>query len=164
MTVSDSVSRAIRLLGANGEPALAIAVICVSLFFGSQSFRHEIMSEGRPGPGFFPLVASAVMAFSAFAILIRSIRDRDKRESPVAPTVNAGIITTVALFAGYLLLIPVAGYGLSTFGFAFGVLRTIGKYGDRKALVVAFAVAAAQVLIFEFGLGLSLPSNMLGLP
>lgn len=142
-------------------PALAAAVGALMLW---GAFTIEAPSNAtRPGPGFFPGVIGALLLVAAASLVVGNLRHRATGtantlawfEARPVLIVLAGLVVHVALleFLGWLLAGALLFWAVA---FAFGARAYL------RDAVVALSVSAAVQVGFSLGLGLSLPSGILG--
>lgn len=142
-------------------PVLAAAVGALMLW---GAFTIEAPANAtRPGPGFFPgMIGALLLAATAF-LVVGNLRRRPQGTAntlawfearPVLIVVAALVVNTVLLeFLGWLLAGALLFWAVA---FAFGARAYL------RDAVVALSVSAAVQVGFSLGLGLSLPSGILG--
>ncbi len=130
--------------------------------------------RGEPGPAFFPLLLSAALGAVAIVILAKGLgfkgpggrrrRARGATTGVSAPT-HHGVATpirVVLLTVSYVAIFDAAGYAASTWLYTLLVTITLRQ---RRPLVLLAAPIFATVfiyLLFEIGLGASLPTGHWG--
>mgnify|MGYP001614349995 CR=1 FL=1 len=146
-------------------------LICLALAIGML-----VLTRGLPqsplvpiGPDFYPRIVLIVMAVLS-AMLV--VFDLWRQRSPAAPATPGAAVApekrnyrlvgvTFAVFAGYVVLLPLVGYRLSTFIFMAALQAVFeAPRGARRWIVVlvsALVTAAVTYVVFENYLSVLLP-------
>ena len=121
------------------------------LFFGVQSSSLELGTAFRMGPGYFPLLLSAILILLGLAILASAFN-------------KAGAETGTYAWRGMIFILPApVFFGLTVQGLGFvpSIFLTtiIAAMASLKmklpaALLLALAVTLFSTLVFSYGLGL----------
>jgi len=101
------------------------------------------------GPAFYPRILFVVTAALSAALLVADLMSR--RGAPPPPARYRLVALAFAIFAAYVVLLPVLGYRVATFLFV-GVMQ-VGldrPRGRRWALVLAVAVGTTLVTYYIF--------------
>jgi hypothetical protein len=138
---------------------VAIAgVICL------QSFRLDLGMVSRPGPGFMPFVAGAIIALLGGALFLQTIvmrRESEVKEEKIAFNFKS-LIKLLSIFGVYTIVLYPLGYLISTFLLMLA-LFSIGKE-KRKwwliRIVAPLVVTTMSYLIFRVWLQCPLPKGM----
>jgi hypothetical protein len=128
-----------------------VLFIGFGLFFGLQSFNLDIGTAFKMGPGYFPLVLSAILTCLGAAIGVSAIK-------------NAGDNVGTYAWRGMMFILPApVFFGLTVQGLGFvpAIFFTtiIAAMASLKmklpaALLLAVAVTVFSTLVFSYGLGL----------
>lgn len=136
-----------------GLGALAAVVSALSLGFGSLA---------EPGSGFFPCAVGVLLTVSGLHTGLSALR----AGRPAAPKLGAGAVRRTLLmlasFAAWLVLLPFAGYVVTTFVVATAMARTVGLEGWTRPIALAIVLAAALYLLFDVLFYVDLPRGILG--
>lgn len=147
------------------------------LFFLALALGMLVLTRGLPqssfvpvGPDFYPRIVLIIMAvFSVLLVAfdIWQVRTQKKLapaagSAPAPETRNYSLVgMTYAVFAGYVILLPLTGYRVSTFLFMAALQAVLDPPRDKRRwiviLVSAFATAAVTYVIFEHYLSVLLP-------
>jgi len=147
-------------------------LICLAL-----SIALLVLTRGLPqssfvpiGPDFYPRIVLAIMAaLSALLIVADVWRQRSQAATTGAESTpekrNYRLVgTTFAVFAGYVILLPLVGYRVATFAFMVALQAVIDPpRGTRRWVVVlvsALASAAVTYVVFEHFLSVLLPRGL----
>lgn len=146
-------------------------LICLALSIGML-----VLSRGLPqsafvpmGPEFYPRIVLVIMAVLSVMLIASDLwRQRTQAATAVAAAVSAPekrnyrlVGMTFAVFAGYVVLLPLVGYRVATFLFMVALQSVIDPpRGARRWLVVmisAVASAAVTYIVFDNYLSVLLP-------
>lgn len=151
-----------------GQRLLALVLTCLlgigaaGLFVMAPSLISDYRAEVRffESPAFVPRVALLLVALYAVAHAIRVARGAilDAGEELDDAHANRHVVLLgVALFAGYVVLVPLIGYALATAVFTVAAATRAGL-GWRKSLLLAIALAASAYVLFVLGLNVWFPA------
>ncbi|TCL69856.1 tripartite tricarboxylate transporter TctB family protein [Rhizobium sp. BK251] len=121
------------------------------LFFGFQSLSLETGTALRMGPGYFPLVLSAVLALLGLVILVQSFRVEGEPIGPIAWR-GALFILPAPIFFG--LTVRGLGFVPSIFLTALIACFASQRMGVLPALLLSVLLTIFSVAVFSYGLGL----------
>ena len=127
--------------------AVVLLPLCVGYILLALDLPDRPMI-GAPGPAFFPLTIGACLLALSLILLVQGIaalRAGDGGEARGGWTPSRRAFAVLGCFAVYLLLLPVAGFLLSSVPF-FAALMLL--YGARRATVVALGALAAPAILF----------------
>ncbi len=131
--------------------AVVLLPLCVGYILLALDLPDRPMI-GAPGPAFFPLTIGACLLVLSLVLLVQGIAalragggEGMGGEAKVGWTPSRRALAVLGCFAVYLLLLPVAGFLLSSVPF-FAALMHL--YGARRARVVALGALAAPALLF----------------
>ncbi len=119
-------------------------------------------SARQPGPGFFPLGLTLLLAALAVALLARGLR-RAGPDLRAAWADRAGrhrLLLMSGALLGYVATVETAGYLVTTTGLFVVLVRWVGGRGWVTTLVVSVLAAAASHALFARTLGVSLPAGI----
>lgn len=141
--------------------AAALLVFAVSAFW--QSYGISGFS-GKTTPGVFPMAASAVMVISGAVILITAVR------TPPPPQQTPGFfsevlplnhIVLIGLVLGYVVLMPLAGFIISSALFLFCTFQFLWRRNPLVILGLTAVTLTAVYLIFREVFQVVLPQGRL---
>ncbi|WP_199259691.1 tripartite tricarboxylate transporter TctB family protein [Paracoccus binzhouensis] len=132
--------------------AAGLLLMAAAGFFGWQTMGLEIGSSLRMGPGYFPMVLSALLMLLGAIILLRAFGRED--DEPFGAVAWRGIlfILPAPIFFG----LTVRGLGFVPALFVTTLIASQASLRMRPlaALVLAGGVTILSTLIFSYGLGL----------
>jgi putative tricarboxylic transport membrane protein len=148
----------------NTDKATGVFWLCISVIVAVASFRLGLGKLSIPGSGFMPFGAAVLLAMLSIVCFLQSPgRDKSSDGQPLFrgmlwPRV---ILVFVALFA-YAQLIPLGGYGMTTFflmAFLFGIA---GQKKIWKVALYSLITTALSYYVFSKWLNLQFPAGPLG--
>lgn len=126
--------------------------ILFGLLFGVQSLGLEIGTAFRMGPGYFPLVLSALLILLGMAIVARSVHDRGSEGIGALAWRGVFFILPAPIFFG----LTVRGLGFVPAIFMTTLIAALASFKMRLqwALLLAACVTVFATVVFSYGLGL----------
>lgn len=123
--------------------------------FGVASLGYNLGTALRMGPGFFPLVLAGILGLLGVAIVIKGLRSSDRGAIGTASLRGLVLITAALVFFGA----TVRGLGLAPSLFVTIFLTALASRlnGPVAAFVLALGMTLLCVLIFIYGLGVTVP-------
>ncbi|CAL9458256.1 hypothetical protein SUDANB121_02600 [Nocardiopsis dassonvillei] len=142
-------------------PALAAAVGALMLW---GAFTIEAPANAtRPGPGFFPGMVGVLLLVAAVCMVAVNLRGRAPGASNALEWFEARpVLIVLAGLVAHVALLEFLGWLLSGALLFWVVAFAFGARAYVRDAVVALSVSAAVQVGFSLGLGLSLPSGILG--
>lgn len=140
----------VRLVVAAILVLIGIAAFIIGLGF-------EFGSARRMGPGYFPVVLSAILTMLALCEIVSSLLKPEVQHLDWRPLI--AILSAVAAFA-----VTIHLFGMIPAFFAVISLSTLSErsFGWLPALVLATTISLAAYLLFSRFLGMSLPLFQFG--
>ena len=127
-----------------------------------KSLSYPLGNFHRPGGGLFPLIASILLMGLSATLTLQAFLSQEGKNAipaPFFPERDAPkriIFGFVALLA-YRYLLPVIGFGPSTFAFIFILSKFLGKYGWKASAFFSLGAAAASYYLFQVWLKIPMP-------
>ncbi|WP_439580358.1 tripartite tricarboxylate transporter TctB family protein [Elioraea sp.] len=125
--------------------------------------QYGLWSDGEPGPGLFPLMASGLSVVAGMAVLAE-LRRPAPMPAPAATETDAEgrptplrLVATMAIVVAWGLLFEPIGYAAAS-GVALFALTLVGGLGLPGAVAVAAGAVAATELLFVRMLEVPLPA------
>lgn len=125
--------------------------VAIGLFFLSGSLGLEIGTAFRMGPGYFPMLLSAVLILLGIVILIQAARVGGE---PVGPVAWRGMLLILPAPIIFGLTVRGLGFVPAVFVTAFVASFASTRMTPVMALVLAALLAVFSVAVFSYGLGL----------
>jgi hypothetical protein len=148
---------------ANRDLLSSVIWLGIGLLFCGGALRYKLMHLGAYGPGFYPFIMGCVLVVLSAALMILSYR---KREESSAGAVSARksirkiVFVLIAVF-GYGLVLPYAGFFLTTFFLILFLLRYIEPVRWAPAVFFAIMTTVACYALFIRWLGVQMPRGIL---
>lgn len=150
------------MIGRDGWAGLAAAAASLVLFWLTLGLERNPLVP--IGPGFYPRIVLGITAALGLALLAQDLLRR--RLAAAAPAAAAPrnyrlVVLAFAVFAAYVLLLPLLGFRVATFAFVLGATYLLEppRRGGLWARGAALAVltTAATYYVFEHYLAVLLP-------
>lgn len=113
------------------------------------------------GPNFFPQLLAIGMIICAIALVLNAIRGKSQERSD---SINLKgfirMVIAIAICIGYLLLMQVLGFAMSTSVFLYVLMMFISQKGLAKRISSSIAVSLIVWAIFRYFLVIPLPTGM----
>lgn len=152
-------------------PALVLAL---AAFMTWQTATMDVLGSSVPGPQFFPTIVCVLLYGIVIAHTIQILRtprcapettgqasDTEGRAVHKAYSDWKAIGMVVGGVAGFILLLPIAGWIVSAAALFWVVARALGSKRALFDVSIALLFSSAIQLAFNAGLGLNLPSGFL---
>lgn len=120
-------------------------------FFAFQSFGLEIGTALRMGPGYFPLVLSAVLVLLGVIILVQAVRVQGE---PIEPLAWRGMLFILPAPVFFGLTVRGLGFAPALFLTAFIACFASQRMNVVFALILSLLLTAFSIAVFSYGLGL----------
>jgi uncharacterized membrane protein len=143
-TASESSRPIAQVVGRWLGPAILVAIGLAGLV---GSLLLGILSDGRPGPGLWPLIVS-----SAIIVCGVSMGPQDDVESVTAREFRV-MSSAVLLLAAFVVMFNLIGIFFPTLIVLFVWFKFISRRGWIQSLVIAAATGGALYLIFTYVFG-----------
>ncbi|MGE5607236.1 MAG: tripartite tricarboxylate transporter TctB family protein [Bacteroidota bacterium] len=144
----------------------SIVLLVLALVLGFQSLQMRYFTSLGPGPGFFPLWLSILMAILAVTMFIQATFGK-------AGPLPANFIpdreackkmgSVVAAIIGVILLLEPLGFCFTMFGFYLFLLTTLGRQNWVTRIIIALSGSFGMYYAFVHWLACPLPIGLLGI-
>lgn len=154
---------------AESELGLRVTHIIANLFWVSfsiavciESLHLKVGTFHKPGPGFFPFWAAALLGILSLISLTQSLKEKKK----TFPKIWAGVkfsklgLLLVVLFL-YAILLNTIGFLLGTLFLLFFLFRATEPYNWKTVLFASVLTVAATYVVFVVLLECQLPKGFL---
>ncbi|MDX1010197.1 tripartite tricarboxylate transporter TctB family protein [Sinorhizobium medicae] len=130
-----------------------VFIAAFAIGFGAIAWNYSFGNVSQMGPGFFPLILSAVLGCLGLAVAVRGIFSSAEQMTFVAPIRLLFVLASPLLFG---VLVRPAGFLLAVTATAF--VGTLAAPGMRilTRLIVSGVLAVLATAVFIWGLGLPL--------
>jgi hypothetical protein len=131
--------------------------ICVGVAFAVGATNYSMGSSARPGPGYFPLILSAVMSILGAVVLFKALTIETDDGDPIGPFAWRPLIVIVSAIAVFGLALPRLGM-LMTVPLLIVITSLAGdEFHWKGVLVNAIVLTVGAWAIFIAGLKLTIP-------
>ena len=146
-------------------------LICLVLAIGML-----VLTRGLPqspfvpiGPDFYPRIVLAIMAVLSVILIVSDLWRKRAQSTPASAEAVAApeirnyrlVGVTFAVFAGYVILLPLVGYRIATFVFMVALQAVFEPPRSARrwmmVLISAFVTAALTYMVFQHYLSVLLP-------
>jgi hypothetical protein len=131
--------------------------LVLGVAFALGSTRYAMGSPARPGPGYFPLLLSLLMAMLGAIVLFKSLVIEAEDGDPIGPIAWRPLLAIVASIGAFGLLIDRLGIVLSIPALILIASLASDDFRWRGVLLSAVALTLASWLIFVWGLQAAIP-------
>lgn len=139
---------------------IGLIVLSAWVFWQAHGYRQTVIYVY--GPNFFPQVLAVVMAICALVLIFQALKGK---ALPYTDRIDGrGFIRTViaiSMSIGYLLLMQVIGFAMSTCVFLFVLMAFLRQQGMVIRIVSCVAVSLIVWSIFRYLLVIPIPTGML---
>jgi hypothetical protein len=114
-----------------------------------------------PDPSFFPWINTIILLLLSVSLLVQGLFFTEEGESKIDPVARRLVITSLALFFGYLLILPPLGFVVASIPF-FAAMMVL--FEERRPIWVASSSIAVTVVlfsVFRYGFGVLLPLGVM---
>jgi putative tricarboxylic transport membrane protein len=136
------------------------------IYLSAESYHFGVGNLQRPGPGFFPFLASVFMGILSLFVLIKTLLSAPWKNNPTcrqdAPESLQWrrIPLAVCGMLCYILLFNRIGFLLCTFLFFIYLLQVVMSQRWLSTLVISVSVSAGSYLLFDVLLNAQLPKGL----
>lgn len=113
------------------------------------------------GPNFFPQALAIAMGICAIILILNAIKDKSmERSDRIELKGFIRMVIAIAICIGYLFLMQVIGFAMSTCVFLYVLMMFIGQQGLMKRISSSIAVSLIAWAIFHYFLVIPLPTGI----
>lgn len=143
------------------ETAAALVVVVAGVLFAVLSSQYAYTVQfGRPGPGFWPLWTSMVLAVAGVVIAVQALcrPPRDPAAGdPAGELDRRRPLLVMAALLALVAFIQVLGFLIAAVAFVFVVLRLVERVSLPRSLLAAVIIPVALFVVFDSWLQVPLP-------
>lgn len=150
-------------------PAILLAIICGVVFYDSATTLVEQgYASGTPitNAALYPrLLAGLLLALLALQVFtdIRAAPASDEDQSPAAPGHMRLSMFVAMAIVGYIMILPVLGFLVTTPVFVLVLLLVLGDRKTATLVAVPLGTTAGCVVVFQVLFNVNLPRGLFGL-
>ena len=136
-----------------GIIVLSILIFCIARTYPG-------VSNGAPGPGFFPMILSAIMFFLAVLLLV-TIRKEKSEPLQLFTKTNATVFLTLLITVAYVTAMRIVGFPLATLFYLFGLMLFFRVKSWPILICVPVFTTGLIYGVFTHFLAVQFPQGML---
>ncbi len=141
--------------------ALACGAIGVAFLIGA--FRYDFGSFSVPGPAVFPVLAACGLVVMSAALALRALRMPAQAGGTRIELGHRNSMAAILALCFVALAFEKVGYGIASFVMLITLSQVFSQAGWIRSALFAVLVTGSSYVIFTRGLGVVLPSGLLGL-
>ena len=131
--------------------------VAVGIGFAVGATNYSMGSSARPGPGYFPLILSVIMALLGCIVLFKSLTIETEDGAPIGSFAWRPLIVIVIAITVFGLALPRLGMFITIPLLLLIVDSAAGKFHWKEWLVMTVVLTAGSWFIFIYGLNLTIP-------
>ena len=131
--------------------------VVIGLAFALGALYYPMGTAARPGPGYFPLILSVLMALLGVVVLWRSLRVPMEGGNPIGRIAWRPLVVVVASIAVFAWALPTLGLLVSSPLLVVMVSLAGNQFSWKLALLSGLVLTLGSWVVFIWGLGLTLP-------
>jgi hypothetical protein len=134
-----------------------VMFVAVGIGFAVGASNYALGTSARPGPGYFPLMLSVIMAILGAIVLFKSLTIETEGGDPVGSFAWRPLIIVVASITVFGLLLPRAGMFITIPILIVMVSFATTEFRWLGVLIAAAVLTLFAWLVFVVGLKLTIP-------
>jgi len=142
------------------KSASAATIVALSISVAYLASQMNIYSDYGPGPGFFPLALSLLLALLTLIWLLQPVSDGEVPEA-LARDGIARVLTIVVAVVVSIWWMPYLGFVVTSCLAIFAIMVMTGSRNIYFAAGLAVVSSLVFQLLFQKALGLSLPTSVI---
>ncbi len=156
-----------RKTRADGSPALkikserdfwsGILFLVVGIAFAVGATKYSMGVAARPGPGYFPLILSCLMAILGAVVLFKSLTIETEDGDKIGAIAWRPLIVVVAAIAVFALALPRLGLAITVPILIIIVSLAGSEFRWKGVLITSIVLTVGSWAIFIAGLNLTIP-------
>lgn len=134
-----------------------VMFIAIGIGFAVGASNYSLGTSARPGPGYFPLMLSVIMAILGAIVLFKSLTIETEGGDKVGPFAWRPLLIVVASIVMFGLLLPRLGLFITVPVLIIMVSFATSEFSWLGTLVNAVVLTVFAWLVFVVGLKLTIP-------
>jgi hypothetical protein len=134
-----------------------VMFIAIGIFFGVGAGNYSLGTSARPGPGYFPLMLSVLMAILGAIVLFKSLTIETEGGDKVGPFAWRPLLIVVASIIVFGLLLPRLGLFATVPILIVMVSWATTEFTWLGTIINAAVLTVFSWLVFVVGLKLTIP-------
>ena len=140
----------------NISVGITLSILSIAIILYAEQYVG--IGNNRYGPNFFPQALAVMLFIASVSLIFQAVRGNEMKN--IESINKQGFIRatiTLVITIGYLFLMQVLGFYISTAIFLFVTIRYLGQKNYWLNIIVSIAVASIVYAIFQFFLKIPLP-------
>ncbi|MCR5883180.1 tripartite tricarboxylate transporter TctB family protein [Rhizobacter sp. J219] len=134
-----------------------IMFLVVGIVFAVGATNYSMGTSARPGPGYFPLILSIILAILGAIVLFKSLTIETEGGDKIGHIAWRPLLVVVASIAMFAVLLPRLGMFLTIPVLIVMVSFAGDEFKWKGVLIAAVVLTIFSWLVFVKGLGLTIP-------
>lgn len=134
-----------------------IMFLVVGIVFAVGATNYSMGTGARPGPGYFPLILSVILAILGAIVLFKSLTIETDGGDPIGNIAWRPLLVIVAAIAIFGAMLPRLGLFITVPVLIIIVSFAGDEFKWRGVIIAAISLTAFSWLIFVAGLSLTIP-------
>jgi hypothetical protein len=131
--------------------------VAVGAGFAVGSLNYSMGTSARPGPGYFPLILSVIMAILGCIVLFKSLTIETEDGGPIGSIAWRPLIVIVVAIVVFGLALPRLGMFITVPLLLLIVSFAGDKFSWKDWIGTSIVLTAGSWLVFIYGLNLTIP-------
>lgn len=131
--------------------------LAVGIGFAFGATNYSMGSSARPGPGYFPIILSVILAILGCIVLFKSLTIETADGDPIGKIAWRPLIVIVASIALFGALLPRAGMLIAVPILILMVSAAGDEFSWKGVLASCVVLTAFSWFVFVYGLKLTIP-------
>ena len=125
--------------------------------FAAGAYNYSMGTSARPGPGYFPLILSVLLAILGAIVLFKSLTIETADGDPIGDIAWRPLIVVTVSISVFALLLPRLGMFITIPILIFIVSAAGDEFHWLGVVINAIVLTIFAYLVFSKGLGLTIP-------
>lgn len=134
-----------------------IMFLLVGIGFAAGAYNYSMGTSARPGPGYFPLILSTILAILGAIVLFKSLTIETKDGDPIGHIAWKPLLVIVAAITVFAIILPRLGMFISIPILILIVSAAGDEFKLMGVLIMSVVLTVFSYLVFTKGLGLTIP-------
>lgn len=134
-----------------------IMFLVVGIVFAVGATNYSMGTGARPGPGYFPLILSVILAILGAIVLFKSLTIETEGGDPIGDIAWRPLLVIVGAIAIFGAMLPRLGLFITVPVLIVIVSLAGDEFKWRGVIITAVSLTAFSWLIFVAGLSLTIP-------
>ena len=132
---------------------MAIGIFCIA-------WTYPGKTSGAPGPGFFPMILSAILFLLAIFLLLETRKEQDE-PLHLFTKKNAVVFLSLLITVAYVIAMRITGFPIATLAYLFGLMAFFRVKSWKVLLLVPVLTTGIVYGVFTHFLSVQFPRGIL---